>query len=132
MTAVVDARQPMRFVCRSYMAVVLTPEPPIAEWVAEIAERIKGAETFLAGAPVVLDLSAVQISKLATAHLISELEQRVGLDHPKRRVFGVGLGEPRQRHERQRVVAFLDQLHCLVQNFFLRRPEILRPDPDSL
>ena len=76
MTAVVDARQPMRFVCRSYMAVVLTPEPPIAEWVAEIAERIKGAETFLAGAPVVLDLSAVQISKLATAHLISELEQR--------------------------------------------------------
>jgi septum site-determining protein MinC len=58
------------------MAVVLTPEPPIAEWVAEIAERIKGAETFLAGASVVLDLSAVQISRLAIAHLISELEQR--------------------------------------------------------
>ena len=76
MTLVVDTRQPMRFVCRSYMAVVLTPEPPIAEWVAEIAERIKGAETFLAGTPVVLDLSAVQISKLAIAHLISEMEQR--------------------------------------------------------
>ena len=75
-TSVVDARQPTRFVCRSYMAVVLAPEPPIAEWVAEIAERIKGAETFLAGTPVVLDLSAVQISKLAIAHLISEMEQR--------------------------------------------------------
>lgn len=76
MTSVVDARQQMRFVCRSYMAVVLTPEPPLAEWVVEIAERIKGAEAFLAGAAVVLDLSAVQISKLAVAHLISEVEQR--------------------------------------------------------
>ena len=74
--ASVDVRRPMRFVCRSYMAVVLTPEPPIVEWLAGIAERIKGAETFLAGAPVVLDLSAVQISKLAIVHLISELEQR--------------------------------------------------------
>lgn len=76
MTSVVDARQPMRFVCRSYMAVVLTPEPPIVEWVAEIAEKIKCAETFLARAPVVLDLSAVQISQLAIGHLIAELEQR--------------------------------------------------------
>jgi septum site-determining protein MinC len=69
-----DARQPMRFVCRSYMAVVLVPEPPLAEWVAQIGQRIKSAESFLSSAPVVLDLSAVQISKLAIAHLISELE----------------------------------------------------------
>lgn len=76
MTSVVDARQPMRFVCRSYMAVVLIPEPPLIEWVAEIDQRIKCAETFLAGAPVVLDLNAVQISKFGIAHLISELEHR--------------------------------------------------------
>lgn len=75
MNAVVDARQPMRFVCRSYMAVVLTPEPPIVEWVTETAQRVQGAENFLAGAPVVLDLNAVQISKSAIAHLISELGQ---------------------------------------------------------
>jgi len=69
-------RQPMRFICKSYMAVVLTPEPPLVEWVAGLAERIKGAESFLTSAPVVLDLSAVQISKLAILHLISELDQR--------------------------------------------------------
>ena len=76
MSSAVDTRQSMRFVCRSYMAVVLTPEPPIVEWVAEIDKRIKCAENFMAGAPVVLDLNAVHISKLAIAHLISELEQR--------------------------------------------------------
>lgn len=76
MNSAVDARQSMGFVCRSYMAVVLTPEPPIVEWVAEIDKRIRAAENFMAGAPVVLDLAAVQISKLAIAHLISELEQR--------------------------------------------------------
>jgi septum site-determining protein MinC len=58
------------------MAVVLTPEPPIVEWVADIAHRVNCAENFLAGAPIVLDLKAVQISKPAIGHLISELEQR--------------------------------------------------------
>lgn len=76
MTSVVRARQATRFVCRSYMAVVLVPEPPIVEWIAEIDQRMKGAENFVRGAPVVLDLNAVTLSKLAIAHLISELEQR--------------------------------------------------------
>src|SRR5690349_13997906 len=75
-TSVVRARQATRFVCRSYMAVVLVPEPPIVEWIAEIDQRMKGAENFVRGAPVVLDLNAVTLSKLAIAHLISELEQR--------------------------------------------------------
>ena len=78
MTSVADARQATttRFVCRSYLAVVLAPEPPIVEWMAEIDQRIKSAESFLSGAPVVVDLSAVKLSKLAIVHLISELEQR--------------------------------------------------------
>src|SRR5262245_65170925 len=61
-----------RFVCRSYMAVVLAPEPPIVEWVADIEQRIKGAGRFLAGSPIVLDLSAVKLSKSAIAHLVAE------------------------------------------------------------
>lgn len=76
MTTVVQPRQAARFVCRSYMAVMLVPEPPIMEWVAETAQRIKEAESFLAGTPVVLDFSAVTLSKLAIAQLIFELEQR--------------------------------------------------------
>ena len=97
-TSVVDARQATatRFVCRSYLAVVLTPEPPIVEWIAEIDRRIKGAESFLDGAPVVVDLNAVKLSKLAIVHLISELEQRgirvLGLENVD--AFSTGAGLP--------------------------------------
>jgi septum site-determining protein MinC len=96
-TSVADARQATttRFVCRSYLAVVLAPEPPIVEWMAEIDQRIKSAESFLSGAPVVVDLSAVKLSKLAIVHLISELEQRgiriVGLENADPLSTGAGL-----------------------------------------
>jgi septum site-determining protein MinC len=58
------------------MAVVLLPKPPIVDWVTEIDKKIKGAGAFFAGSPVVLDLSAVTLSKSAVGHLVSELEQR--------------------------------------------------------
>lgn len=97
MTSVADARQETttRFVCRSYLAVVLAPEPPIVEWMAGIDQRIKSAESFLSGAPVVVDLSAVKLSKLAIVHLISELEQRgirvLGLENVDPLSAGSGL-----------------------------------------
>ena len=96
-TSVADARQTTttRFVCRSYLAVVLAPEPPIVEWIAEIDQRLKSAESFLSGAPVVVDLSAVKLSKLAIVHLISELEQRgihvLGLENVDPLSTGAGL-----------------------------------------
>jgi len=96
-TSVADARHAAttRFVCRSYLAVVLTPEPPIVEWMAEIDQRLKGAGSFLSGAPVVVDLSAVKLSKLAIVHLISELEQRgirvLGLENADPLSTGAGL-----------------------------------------
>src|SRR5262249_47357452 len=96
-TSVADARQatPTRFVCRSYLAVVLAPEPPIVEWMAEIDQRIMSAENFLSSAPVVIDLSAVKLSKLAIMHLISELEQRgirvLGLENADPLSMGAGV-----------------------------------------
>jgi len=96
--AVTSAGQPgqsTRFVCRSYMAVVLVPEPPIVEWVAEIEQRIKGAARFLVGSPVVLDLSAVKLSKSAIAHLVAELDQRgvrvMGLENADPAATGEGV-----------------------------------------
>ena len=76
MTSVVPPRQSTRFICRSYTAVVLAPQPPIIEWVADIDQRIKDAGSFFVGPPVVLDLSAVTLSKSAIEHLMTELEQR--------------------------------------------------------
>jgi septum site-determining protein MinC len=77
------------------MAVVLVPEPPIIEWVAEIEQKIKGAGRFLVGSPVVLDLSAVKLSKSAIAHLVAELDHRgvcvMGLENADLDVTGGGL-----------------------------------------
>lgn len=88
MTSVANPGQSTRFVCRSYMAVALAPEPPIVEWVAEIEQRIKGAGRFLVGSPVVLDLAAVKLSKSAIAHLVAEL------DHRGVRVMGIENADP--------------------------------------
>ncbi|HZP69269.1 MAG TPA: septum site-determining protein MinC [Pseudolabrys sp.] len=77
------------------MAVVLAPEPPIVEWIAEVDRRIKGVESFIAGSPVVLDLSAVKLSKSAVTHLIYELEHRgiriLGLENADPLSAGAGL-----------------------------------------
>ncbi len=90
MTSVAQPRPSPRFVCRSYMAVALAPEPPLLEWIAEIEQKIKDTGNFLVGPPVVLDLSAVKLSKSAIAHLVAQLEQR-GV-----RVMGVENVDPSQ------------------------------------
>lgn len=76
MASVGHSRQSKFFVCRSYMAVVLSPKPPVADWIAELDQKIKNAGNFFIGSPVVLDLSAITLSKFAIAHLVAELEQR--------------------------------------------------------
>jgi septum site-determining protein MinC len=94
-TSDINPGQPARFVCRSYMAVVLAPEPPIVDWVEGIEQKVKGAGRFLVGAPVVLDLSAVKLSQSAIAHLIAELDHRgvrvMGLENTDPAVIGAGL-----------------------------------------
>jgi septum site-determining protein MinC len=70
------SRQPMRFRSRSYMAFVLAPEPPIADWLAELDSCIQRSAGFFVGRPTVLDLAAVTLSTSAIAHLIEELRAR--------------------------------------------------------
>lgn len=64
----------MRFRGRSYLAFVLTPEPPIADWLAELEKAVRGSAGFFAGRPAVLDLAGVKLSNTAIAHLVSQLE----------------------------------------------------------
>ena len=66
----------MRFRGRSYMAFVLTPELPIADWLIELDEWIRSSAGYFVGRPVVLDLSGVTLSSGGIAHLISELSAR--------------------------------------------------------
>lgn len=56
------------------MAFVLSPEPPIADWLANLEQSIHGSAGFFLGRPAVLDLAAVKLSGPAIVHLVSEIE----------------------------------------------------------
>src|SRR5260370_36455343 len=69
-------RQSLRVRGRSYVALAFCPVVPIAGWLEEIDATLARSPGFFAGKPVVLDLSAVDLSQSAIAHLITSLEQR--------------------------------------------------------
>ena len=69
-------RQPIRMRGRSYVAFTFCPVVPIAGWLEEIDVTLARSPGFFVGKPVVLDLSAVDLSQSAIAHLVTSLEQR--------------------------------------------------------
>jgi len=69
-------RQLVRMRGRSYVAFVFCPVVPIAGWLDEIDATLARSPGFFVGKPVVLDLSAVDLSQTGIAHLVTSLEQR--------------------------------------------------------
>jgi septum site-determining protein MinC len=69
-------RQQVRLRGRSYVAFVFAPVVPIVEWLSEIDSTLASSPGFFVGKPVVLDLSGVDLSQSAIAHLVASLEQR--------------------------------------------------------
>ncbi|MEA2969697.1 MAG: septum site-determining protein MinC, partial [Alphaproteobacteria bacterium] len=69
-------RQLVRMRGRSYVAFVFSPVVPIVGWLEEIDATLARSPGFFVGKPVVLDLSAVELSQIAITHLITSLEQR--------------------------------------------------------
>ena len=77
MDAIAQAtRQSFRMRGRSYVAFTFCPVVPIAGWLEEIDATLARSPGFFVGKPVVLDLSAVDLSQSAISHLIKSLEQR--------------------------------------------------------
>jgi septum site-determining protein MinC len=74
--SVAPTRQMIRMRGRSYVAFVFAPVVPIAGWLEEIDTMLARSPGFFVGKPVVLDLSAVDLSQSAIAHLVTSLEQR--------------------------------------------------------
>jgi len=68
--------QPVRLRGRSYLAFVLTPVVPIIEWLKDLDDTLQRSPGFFVGKPVVLDLSAVELSRSAITHLIVSLEKK--------------------------------------------------------
>src|SRR5712671_5100963 len=69
-------RQQVRLRGRSYVAFVFCPVVPIVGWLEEIDATLARSPGFFVGKPVVLDLSAVDLSQSAIAHRVTSLEQR--------------------------------------------------------
>jgi septum site-determining protein MinC len=69
-------RQQVRLRGRSYVAFVFAPTVPIVDWLSEIDQTLVRSPGFFIGKPVVLDLSAVDISRPAISHLLLSLEKR--------------------------------------------------------
>lgn len=95
MSNVAHARTQLRFRGRSYLAFVLAPEPPIADWLAELEKSVRGSAGFFLGRPAVLDLASVELSNSAIKHLVSQLEalgiRLMGIESVAADQLGAGL-----------------------------------------
>ncbi|QBR71323.1 septum formation inhibitor MinC [Beijerinckiaceae bacterium] len=76
MTAAANTRHSIRFHGRSYHAMVLAPEPPLANWLAEMDAWLARSPGFFLGRPIVLDLSILRPGKQGVAELLKELAER--------------------------------------------------------
>jgi septum site-determining protein MinC len=95
MIGAVRQRQSMRFCGRSYMAFLFTPELPLENWLADLDSGLERSPGFFIGRPVVLDLSALQMSSAEIAGLIASLQERdiriMGLEGADPAVIGPDL-----------------------------------------
>ena len=94
MSIALDQRKLLTFRARTYMAFVITPLAPIADWLADLDASLERSRGFFAGHPVALDLSAVRLSENGIAHLVGSLQER------NIRVLGIENGD---RSEERRV-----------------------------
>jgi len=75
-TGTPQPRATFRFRGRSFLAFALTPELPLADWLADLDRWLRQSRGFFVGRPVVLDVSGGKLSKYDFAGLIAELETR--------------------------------------------------------
>jgi septum site-determining protein MinC len=73
------ATQPLRafrFHGRSFLALVLKPEPPTSRWLAEADKWISRSPGFFTGKSVVIDVAGLSLTKRKFARLIADLKAR--------------------------------------------------------
>jgi septum site-determining protein MinC len=72
----VETRPFIRLRGRSFMALVLAPEPPLPGWLAALDAQIERSPSFFDNRPVVLDLAALPREQPDIAGLLQELDRR--------------------------------------------------------
>jgi septum site-determining protein MinC len=88
-------RHSIRFRGRSFLAMVLAPEPPVADWLAEVDAWIERSPGFFVGRPVILDVSALPQEKSGITGLIADLHSRdiriMGVQGADADLLGLGM-----------------------------------------
>jgi len=123
-SSVEPTRQLIRLRGRSYVAFVFTPAVPIVGWLEEIDATLARSPNFFVGKPVVLDLSAVDLSPSAIAHLVKNIEQR------NIRVLGFE-GVDAAHLDASMPPLLTGGRHCAPQLTVAEKPEA-KPQPSSL
>ena len=90
MSSLICPRQSLTFRARSYMAFAFAPQPPIADWLADLDATLERSKGFFAGHPVALDLSAASLTPSEIVELVASLAER-GI-----RVLGIEGIEPNE------------------------------------
>lgn len=76
MTAALATRPGIRLTGRSFLAFVLEPQPPLADWLADLDSLAGQSFAFFTNRPVVLDLSRLKPQKDEVQKLIDTLRAR--------------------------------------------------------
>jgi septum site-determining protein MinC len=117
-------RQQVRMRGRSYVAFIFSPVVPIAGWLEEIDATLARSPGFFVGRPVVLDLSALDLSQSAIAHLVASLEQR------NIRVLGIE-GVDAARLTTSMPPLLSGGRHCVLTQDEPKTPEPKKPEPKT-
>jgi septum site-determining protein MinC len=103
---------------------VFCPVVPIVGWLEEIDATIARSPGFFVGKPVVLDLSAVDLSRSAISHLVVSLEKK------DIRILGIEGVEPSLLTPTMPPL-LTGGRHCAIQQIEPEKPEV-KPPPTSL
>lgn len=76
MTKVLTDSRSIRIKGRSFLAVVLSPEHPLDDWIARLDDLAARSAGFFLGRPVVLDVSEIEIDRPQLKSLIADLGKR--------------------------------------------------------
>lgn len=88
MTEVLTDTKPIRLKGRSFLALVLSPEPPFDDWLARLDDLAARSAGFFLRRPIVLDVDGLDIDGAALRSLIGQLKER----HV--RIMGIEGAEP--------------------------------------
>jgi septum site-determining protein MinC len=88
----------IRFRGRSFMALVLAPEAPVAEWLEDLDALMARSPGFFSGRAIVVDVAALPQLKGDLTHLIAQLHGRgiriMGIEGADPSLLGLGLPPP--------------------------------------